>query len=209
MKKTIQFIALAFFATLTSARAQDQTTTSKFGFIGNYKIGGGTLEHNQIGNLSGNLASLEAMVYLKAIENTKVGIGASYLQFQSNFFDGALNSSLTNTYLQIPATITHRLSLHKNDSEDKVLHFVIGLGIYANNLISSEIKNLDQSVRSKNQGWNFGNTVEIGFEYVFSDQVHFGLYAQNLNDWNAIKKDGVEQKLTDSNLIKFGVGVSF
>jgi hypothetical protein len=97
--------------------------------MGNYKIGGGTLEHNQIGNLSGNLASLEAMVYLKAIENTKVAIGASYLQFQSNFFDGALNSSLTNTYLQIPTTITHRLSLHKNDSGDKVLHFVIGLGI--------------------------------------------------------------------------------
>lgn len=64
-------------------------------------------------------------------------------------------------------------------------------------------------MRSKNQGWNFGNTVEIGFEYVFSDQVHFGLYAQNLNDWNAIKKDRVEQKLSDSNLIKFGVGVSF
>ncbi len=209
MKRIIQFIAFALFAAIANVSAQDQNPESKFGFMGTYKVGGGTLEHNQIGNLSGNLASLEAMVYLKAIENTKIGIGASYLQFQSNFFDGALNSNLTNTYLQIPTTITHRLSLHKNDSENKALHFVIGLGIYANNLISSEIKNLDDSVRSKNQGWNFGNTVEIGFEYVFSDQVHFGLYAQNLNDWSAIKKDGVEQKLTDSNLIKFGVGVSF
>jgi hypothetical protein len=131
------------------------------------------------------------------------------LQFDANFFDGALNSNLTNIYLQIPATISHRLALHKSNSSDKALFFAVGYGVYANNLVSSETKNLDDSVRSKNQGWNFGNTVEIGFEYVFSDQVHFGLYAQNLSDWTAIKKNGVEQKLTDSNMIKFGVGVRF
>lgn len=61
----------------------------------------------------------------------------------------------------------------------------------------------------KNQGWNLGNTVEIGFEYQFNNDVHFGLYMQNMNDWKSIKKNNVEQKLVDSNFIKFGVGENF
>jgi hypothetical protein len=68
MKKTIQFLALAFFAIVTNVSAQDKTTASNFGFTGHYKIGGGTLEHNQIGNLSGNLASLKASVYISSIK---------------------------------------------------------------------------------------------------------------------------------------------
>lgn len=110
------------------------------------------------------------------------------MQFDSNFFDGASNNRLTNIYLQIPATISHRLALHKSDTSDKALFFEVGYSLYANHLVSSETKNLNESIRSKNQGWNFGTTIQIGFEYVFSDQVHFNLYAQNLSDWSAIKK---------------------
>ncbi len=206
MKKIVTLLS---FIAISTVSAQEASKKNQFGFYGSYKLGMGTLENNQIGYLSGTLSALEANVYLNAFENTKVGIGVGYLQFQSSFYDGTLNNSLTNSYLHIPMTINHRLSLLKNENETKQLFFVVGLGVYANNLSQSKVKNLEESISLKNQGWNFGNTAEIGFEYLFSNDVHFGLYMQNMNDWKSIKKNGVEQKLVDSNFIKFGVGVNF
>lgn len=209
MKNLKKLLLTTSLIIATSINAQDAPKNKHYGFNGGFKVGMGTLENNQIGNLNGTVYMLEAKVFYSAFDNTKIGIGAGYLQFQSNFYDGNLNNNLTNTYLNIPLTINHRLSLHKANSTNSNLFFVVGAGMYLNYLFNTKISNLTTTLNNSNQGWNSGISAEIGFEYIFTDQVHFGLYAQNMNDLKSVDKNGLKQKLMDTNLIKFGVGVSF
>ena len=205
MNKKI-ILSICFFAISSFSFGQDKDK-SKFGYGIGFGFGNSTLENSQFGVLNGNIFSLNFNVDYSFTDkgNTKLISGFDFLDVNSNFYNGINQSKLKNEYMQIPLKIKHKISF---DKEDK-LNLVVGIGVYANFLLRSNVTTLDGKINTESNGINFGYNYLFGMEYNLSANTSIGITADVMNELNAIKKNGLEQKQTDILLFNIGFSTRF
>jgi hypothetical protein len=203
-RKTILLVCLLGLSTIIFAQDNDK---SKFGYGMSLGFGNSTLENNQLGVLNGSLVSMRFNIDYSFTEknNTKLTTGIEIIEFNSNFFNGLTQNKLKNEYLQIPLRLTHRIHI---DKEEK-LNLVTGIGTYANFLMRSNINSLSDKFNTKSGGVNFGYNITLGMEYNISQNTTFLIHSNIMNELNAIKKNGYEQKQTEIVLFNIGFSTKF
>lgn len=200
MRKKLSLICICLLTTVWSW-AQEENP-SRFGYGLTFGMGNATLNHNQIGVLNGDLMALNFLVdySLSSSHKTKLSSGIRIIDFNADFFNGSDQSKLRNESMQLPIQLSHRVGF---DAEDK-LQLVTGIGVYTNVLLRSTLNTREGQTNTKSGGLNFGHSITLGMAYQLSAQTSFGIYADVMQEWNSITRNGYRQKQTD--ILLFNVG---
>jgi hypothetical protein len=204
MKKQI----LAALVVLISYTAFAQTTTekkeSKFEIEVNTKLGFAKLK--QTGNvpLNGNVNGGDLLLSFPLGKKWNIASGVGFLEFDANQNIAGNTASLRNSYIHIPVQLNNDFSLFSNEkTENQKIFFTVGLGLYANTLLKQELQTVNGNSRTKNLGWNFGMSSQIGAKFILTDALNIGIGFEGQNDFTKMKKNGNEQRIEQMNAIYF------
>ena len=81
--------------------------------------------------------------------------------------------------------------------------------MYANTLLKQELETIAGNTATKNMGWNFGFSSQIGLKFVLTDALNIGMGLESQSDFTKMKKDGAEQRIEQINALYFKMGFSF
>ncbi len=208
MKKQV-FAALALLFLSGSVMAQETTAKkdSKFELVVNGKLGFAQLKQSGIPSLNGNLTGSDVLLAYKISPKWELAGGIAFYEFNANTIIAGDAASLKNSYLRIPLQFNGDYSLLKSDAtnHDRIL-FTIGLGVYANTILKSELESYLGNSEASNLGWNFGLTTQIGAKFIVNENINLALGIESQSDLTKAKKNGVEQKLEQFNGMYFRVG---
>ncbi|WP_333601350.1 hypothetical protein, partial [Flavobacterium sp.] len=200
MKK--QFIAA--LALLISYAATAQSTPEKkvskleLQIIG--KLGFARLKQTGAVPLNGNINGSDILLAYKIGQRWDMAAGVGLLQFDANPTIAGNTASLRNSYLHIPLQFNGNYILFNGDqAKDPKLFFTIGAGLYANTLLKQELETVTGNTDTKNLGWNFGLSTQVGIKFLLSDALNIALGMESQGDLTKMKKDGAEQRIENLN----------
>lgn len=210
MKK--HFILIAVI--LLSFSAMAQTTTpekkeSKIELLINSKLGFAKLKQSGSVALNGNSNGAELLLSFKMGKKWDLASGLGYSEFDANSVIAGNTASIKNTYLQIPVKVVGDFTVFNKEPADSKIFLTIGAGLYANTLLKSEAETLSGNSSTKNQGWNFGISTQIGAKFLLSDVMSLGLGLDTQSDFTKMKKDGFEQRMEQINAFYLNLGLRF
>ncbi|MGL2966241.1 hypothetical protein [Flavobacterium sp. XGLA_31] len=210
MKK--QLLAILFVA--VSGIAVAQTTPEKTNnypeFTVNGKLGFARLKSTGNAPLNGNINGSDVMVAFKLGRKFDIATGVGYFEFNGNTTVAGNSASLKNSYLRIPLQFSGDFNLFKNEKpENDKLFFTVGVGVYANTLLKQELETALDRTSTKNMGWNFGLSSQVGLKFILSDAFNIGIGLESQSDFSKMKKDGAEQKIEQFNGLYFKLGLKF
>jgi hypothetical protein len=214
MKKQILFLVLLF--TTLSTIAQTTTTTasdkkeSKVAFLVNSSLGFSQLKQDGNVTVNGSMTGADLLLNYNIAKQWSLASGVGLYEFNANTTIAGNNINIRNSYLRIPVQVNGNFGLFKSDTvENQKIFFVLGLGLYANTLLKQEIESTGGTNTERNRGWNFGISSQAGAKFILTDDLSLGLGLQSQNDLTKMKKDGVSQKLTQTNAFYFSLGFNF
>jgi hypothetical protein len=73
----------------------------------------------------------------------------------------------------------------------------------------SNINSLSDKFNTKSGGVNFGYNITLGMEYNITQNTTFLIHSNIMNELNAIKKNGYEQKQTEIVIFNIGFSTKF
>lgn len=210
MKKQI-ITALLLFITLSAiAQTTPEKRESPVSIIVNAKLGFAKVSRSSSVDLNGTINSGDVLASIRLGKAWNLDAGFGMMEFNGNQTIAGNSASLTNTYLQIPVKFNGDFSLFDKALEgNQKIFLTAGLGIYANTLLKQEIQTLAGNSSSRNMGWNFGFSSQIGAKFVLSDKFGFRLGLESQADATKMKKDGGEQKVKNLNALYFGMDFKF
>lgn len=211
MKKQILFLALLF--TTLSTIAQTSTTTAvdkkerKVSFLSNSSLGFSKLKQDGNVTVNGNISGGDIFINYKFVKNWSIASGVGLYEFNANTVLVGNSVSIKNRYLRIPLQVNGSFGVFNSDKvENQKIFFVFGFGVYANTLLKQEIETIIGNNIARNQGWNFGVSSQVGAKFILSDELYLGLGLQGQNEFTKMKKDGVSQKMVQTNAFYFSMG---
>jgi len=206
------FIAVLLLCTSYAVMAQTETISneSKFSFAVNTKIGFARLKEKGNVTLNGNVNGGDLLLSYKLGKTWDLTSGIGYLEYYANTAVAGTDISIKNAYLQIPLQFNGEYTILKNEeTQNAKIVFTVGLGGYARTLLKQDVETIAGDSDSKNLGWNFGLSSQIGARFIITDKLNIGLGLENQNDLTDMKKDGREQKIESINAIYFKLGFTF
>lgn len=205
MKKQIILglvIMLSFYA---KAQTTQETEKSRLALIISSKLGFAKLKQTDFATIHGNINTAEGLVSLKMGKKWELATGLNYSEFNGNVTISGNTASIKNSYLQIPLKALGDFSIFNKEGSDSRIFLTIGGGIYANTLLKSELETVSGDSKTKNLGWNFGLSTQIGAKFVLSDVMDLGIGLNSQSDFSKMKKDGIEQKMEQVNALYFNI----
>jgi len=207
-----QFItAFLFLISLSSfAQTTPETKESKFSFAVNTKLGFARLKEKGSVTLNGNSNGGDLLVSYKLGKIWDITSGIGYMEYYANAAVAGNEIAIKNSYLHIPVQFNGDYVILKNEeTQNAKILFNIGVGVYARTLLKQEIETISGDTDTKNLGWNFGFSSQIGARFIITDQFNIGLGLESQNDLTDMKKDGREQKIENINALYFKLGLKF
>ena len=221
MKRQI-ITALLLFITLSAiAQTTPEKKVSPVSIFVNAKLGFAKVSQSSNVDLNGTINGGDVLASIKLGKAWNLDTGVGLFEFNGNQAIAGNNTSLTNSYLQIPVRFNGDFSIFcyfkviKNFIFDKALEgnqkifLTAGLGIYANTLLKQELQTISGNSNARNLGWNFGFSNQIGAKFILSDKIGFRFGLESQADATKMKKDGGEQKIKNINALYFGMEFKF
>lgn len=210
MKNHIIAALLLFTSYSITAQTQPETKESKVSFAVNTKIGFARLKEKGMVTLNGNVNGGDLLVSYKLGQIWDITSGVGYLEYYANTTVGGNEIGIKNAYLQIPVQFNGDYTILKNvETQNPKIIFTVGVGAYARTLLKQQIETIGGDSDTKNLGWNFGFSSQIGTRFILNDKLTVGLGLENQSDLSDMKKDGREQKIETINAIYFKLGLKF
>lgn len=209
MKKQILALALCCISFAVMAQTTPEKKESKFEILVNAKLGFAKLKQTGAITLNGDINSSEALATYKLGKTWRIGTGIGFMEFNANPTIAGNTASLKNSYLQIPVRFVGDFNVFGKESDNQKIFFTIGLGLYANTLLKSELETISGNSDAKNLGWNFGFSSQIGAKFMLTDALNLGIGLEGQTDLSKMKKDGAEQKIENMNALYFSLGLKF
>lgn len=208
MKKQLVAVLLLFTSYAAMAQTESQNKESKVSFAVNTKIGFAKLKEKGNVTLNGNINGGDLLVSYKLGKVWDITSGVGYMEYNANSTVAGNGISIKNSYLHIPLQFNGDYTILKNEeTQNAKILFSIGIGAYASTLLKQEVETIGGDTDTKNLGWNFGFSSQIGARFIISDQLNIGLGLESQNDLTDMKKDGREQKIENINAIYFKLGL--
>ncbi|WP_293873767.1 outer membrane beta-barrel protein [Flavobacterium sp.] len=206
MKKQIisAFVILLTFSAI--AQKTTEKKESKFELIANSKLGFAKLNQSGLVSLNGNTNAGELLLSIKIGKKWYLAPGFSVMEFNANPTINGNTASIKNTYLQIPVKAIGEYTVFGKEQSDSKILLTIGIGLYANTLLKSEIQTVAGNSSITNLGWNFGLSTQIGAKFILSDDLNLGIGIENQGDLNDMNKNNVSQKMRQIDAFYFSVG---
>ncbi|MDI1317005.1 outer membrane beta-barrel protein [Flavobacterium sp.] len=210
MKNHIVAALLLFTSYSITAQTVPETKESKVSFAVNTKIGFARLKEKGNVTLNGNVNGGDLLLSYKLGKIWDITSGVGYLEYYANTTVAGNEISVKNAYLHIPLQFNGDYTILKNEeTQNAKIIFSIGIGAYARTLLKQQIETIGGDSDSKNLGWNFGFSSQIGTRFIVSDKLTVGLGLENQSDLTDMKKDGRAQKIETINAIYFKLGFKF
>lgn len=200
--------AFLFFISITAfAQTTPETKESKFSLAVNTKLGFARLKEKGNVTLNGNINGGDLLVSYKLGKTWDITSGIGYMEYYANAAVAGNEIAIKNSYLRIPVQFNGDYVLMKNkETQNPNIFFTVGIGAYASTLLKQEIETVGGDSDTKNLGWNFGFSSQIGLRFIITDQFNIGLGLESLNDLTDMKKDGREHKIENINALYFKLG---
>lgn len=210
MKNHIIAALVLFTSYSITAQTQPETKESNVSFAVNTKIGFARLKEKGMVTLNGNVNGGDLLVSYKLGKIWDITSGVGYLEYYANATVGGNEIGIKNAYLQIPIQFNGDYTILKNEeTQNPKIIFTVGVGAYARTLLKQQIETIGGNSDTKNLGWNFGFSSQIGTRFILNDKLTVGLGLENQSDLSDMKKDGREQKIETINAIYFKLGLKF
>jgi len=209
MKKQIITALAIVLSFAVHAQTNTEQKESKMELDITGKLGFARLKQTGFATINGNINGVDLILAFKMGKKWGLGTGLGYSELSANTTISGNTASLTNTYLQIPAKIIGDFTVFNNEQSISRVSVNIAAGLYANTLLKSELETVSGNSDTKNLGWNFGLSTQIGAKFIISDIMSVGIGLESQSDFNKMKKDGVEQKIEQINALYFNVGYRF
>lgn len=209
MKKQIILVLTILLSLSAKAQTTTEKTESKLEFIINSKLGLAKLKQSGFVSLNGNSTGADALLSFKMGKKWDLAAGLGYTEFNANPTIAGNTASIKNTYLQIPVKVVGDFSIFDKVQSDSKIFLSIGAGLYANTLLNSEIETVSGNSSTKNLGWNFGISTQIGAKFILSDVMNLGLGLESQSDLTKMKKNGMEQRMEQINSLYLNLGFKF
>lgn len=210
MKKQL-FSAIVILISYTAlAQTTPEKKESKLEFTINTKFGFAKMK--QTGNvpLNGNINGGDILFSLPLGKKWDITSGIGYFEYNANPTIAGNTASLKNSYLHIPVQFNNDFAIFNNEnSQNQKIFFNVGLGLYANTLLKQELETTSGNTDTKNMGWNFGFSSQIGLKFVLTDAFNIGMGLESQSDFTKMKKDGAEQRIEQINALYFKMGFKF
>lgn len=209
MKKqlTIAFLLLIGYTSTSQTQTKTETETNdhNVAFIVRGKLG--FAKYNETGNipLNGFVNGSDFLFSFKVGKKTYIETGFGFLEFDGNPTISGNSVSIKNSYLHFPVQLNGDFNLFDSKDENPNILLNIGVGLYANTLLKSEVETVLGNDSAKNLGWNFGISTQVGAKFIVSKAVNIGLGLESQSDFNKMKKDGVERKIEHMNAFYFSL----
>jgi hypothetical protein len=168
------------------------------------KIGFATYKETGYVPLNGFINGGDVLVSIKMNKKINLVTGVGYFEFDGNRNTNTLNSNLQNSYFHIPLTLKSDIVIFKDKSHNENIFFELGFGLYANSLFMQKIETIDYSYNSKNVGWNFGFSTQMGMKFIMSEVFNLGIGFESQNDFTKISHNN--EKIEGGNAINLSFG---
>ncbi len=210
MKKQI-ITALLLFITLSAiAQTTPEKKVSPVSIFVNAKLGFAKVSQSNNVDLNGTINGGDVLASIKLGKAWNLDTGFGMFEFNGNQVIAGNNTSLTNSYLQIPVRFNGDFSIFDKALErNQKIFLTAGLGLYANTLLKQELQTISGNSSARNLGWNFGFSSQIGAKFILSDKIGFRFGLESQADATKMKKDGGEQKIKNINALYFGMEFKF
>ena len=210
MKRQI-ITALLLFITLSAiAQTTPEKKVSPVSIFVNAKLGFAKVSQSSNVDLNGTINGGDVLASIKLGKAWNLDTGVGLFEFNGNQAIAGNNTSLTNSYLQIPVRFNGDFSIFDKALEgNQKIFLTAGLGIYANTLLKQELQTISGNSNARNLGWNFGFSSQIGAKFILSDKIGFRFGLESQADATKMKKDGGEQKIKNINALYFGMEFKF
>jgi hypothetical protein len=210
MKKLFIAGLLVFTSYTALAQTQNETKESKVGFAVNTKIGFARLKEKGTVTVNGTINGGDLLVSYKLGKKWDISSGLGYMEYYANTTVAGNEISIKNSYLQIPLQFNGDYIIMKNEAtQNAKVTFSVGIGGYARTLLKQEVETFAGDTDTKNLGWNFGLSSQIGARFIASDDFSIALGIENQSDLSDMKKEGREQKIENTNAIYLKLGFTF
>ncbi|QBZ98474.1 acyloxyacyl hydrolase [Flavobacterium sangjuense] len=210
MKKKLISVLVILISYAALAQSTPEKKESKFELTVNTKLGFAKLK--QTGNvaLNGNINGGDILFSLPLGKTWKIASGIGYFEYNANPTIAGNTASLKNTYLHIPLQFNSDLAIFNNENtQNQKIFFNLGLGLYTNTLLKQELETITDNTSTKNMGWNFGFSSQIGLKFLLTDALNLGMGLESQSDFTKMKKDGAEQRIEQINALYFKMGFTF
>ena len=195
-------LTLLFLLITILGSAQEEAKKAEFGFNTNGKIGFGKLVQNEMVNLNGSINSGDMVFFYRLPSGITFSTGVGLLAFNANGVSSGESYALNQSYLRFPINLNFSLFILENQLDSKLSAYG-GIGVYASSLLKEEIQTIDETFKNRNQGWNAGLGFNIGLRFGVTKDINFGIGFESQSDISKMKKNGVERKLKEINIINF------
>ena len=208
MKKQLIIALLLIGYTSTSqtqTKTETETTDHNVAFVVRGKLG--FSKYKETGNVSLNafVNGSDILLSFKVGKKTYIESGIGFLEFNGNPTVSGNSISIKNSYLHFPVQLNGDFNLFDSKDENPNILLNIGVGLYANTLLKSEVETVLGNDSAKNLGWNFGLSTQVGAKFIVSKALNIGLGLESQSDFNKMKKDGVERKIENMNAFYFSL----
>lgn len=210
MKKQL-FSALVILISYTAlAQSTPEKKESKLEFTVNTKFGFAKMKQTGYVPLNGNVNGGDILLSLPLGKKWDISSGIGYFEYNANPTIAGNTASLKNSYLHIPVQFNSDFAIFNIENpESQKIFFNVGLGLYANTLLKQELETTSGNTATKNMGWNFGFSSQIGLKFVLTDAFNIGMGLEGQSDFSKMKKDGAEQRIEQINALYFKMGFKF
>lgn len=210
MKNYVLTSILFLITWSTFAQTEDGTSSSRtFEFVVVPKMGFARISQSNQPKLNGFVNGGDLLAAFKLKNNSFLTAGIGYNEFNANTTIAGESASLINTYLRIPVNYVTDISFSKQKANSDVITATIGIGLYANTLLTSELETTVGNTSEKNLGWNFGFSSYIGAKFKLTDTFNLGLGIETNSDFTKMKKDGLKQKIDNLTSLNLTLGFRF
>lgn len=177
---------------------------SKMEFVITPKLGFAKVSQTGSPSMSGFVNGGDFLYSLK-IKKWNLLFGAGYYQFDANTTLNGNPMSLRNSYLQLPLKLKRDCVIFKDKSQTQNTYLTVGFGAYANDLLKQEMQSSSVTDKAHNLGWNFGFVSQLGVKFKMSDIINLELGFESQSDFSKMKKNGVENKIQNLNVLFFSI----
>jgi hypothetical protein len=205
------FLSLLFVVTSGVIFAQTKTSiyakSNDLEIVIVPKIGFATYKEKGYVPLNGFVNGGDVLVSIKMNKKINLVTGVGYFEFDGNRNTNMLNSNLQNSYFHIPLTLKSDIAIFKDKSHNENIFFELGFGLYANSLFRQKIETIDYSYNSKNVGWDFGFSTQLGMKFIMSEVFNLGIGFESQNDFTTINhnNENIEGQNTVNLSIEFAI----
>ena len=212
MKKQL-IIALLLIGYTSTSQTQTKTETETHDHNVAVIVRGklGFAKYQETGNVSlnGFVNASDILLSFKVGKKTYIEGGVGLLEFNGNPTVSGNSISIKNSYLHFPVQLNGDFNLFDSKDENPNILLNIGVGLYANTLLKSEVQTIYGNDSARSLGWNFGVSTQVGVKFIVSKAVNIGLGLESQTDFNRMKKDGVERKIENMNAFYFSLTLKY